>query len=111
MATRPGRSEFSSGKSRAGHPDSDYQSQRNLPWEVAQRNGGSKRGGYTGMMQLQAQHRLDATVVSESEEDMLYVYGNPDTSVPDEKIVQEPAVRPTGFYKAPKLRYGVDRQA
>lgn len=106
----PERTGFDHGKSRAPHPDSDYQSQRNLPWETADRNGGAKRGGFTGSMQLQAQMRTDATRTDEIIEDMLYVKGNPDTGRPDEPIVQDRVRRPAPVYRQPVIRYGVDRQ-
>jgi len=106
----PERTEFSHGKGRAPHPDSDYQSQRNLPWETAERNGGSKRGGFTGSMQLQAQHRTDPTRSDEVIEQMLYAKGNPDMFGPDRPIVEDKVRRAPNVYRQPKIRYGVDRQ-
>lgn len=107
---RPGRSEKSHGAGRFGHPDSDYQSHRRLPWEVAQRTGGSKRGGMTGDMIRSAQNRIDATRSDEVIEEMLYVRGNPDAFGPDQPLVSEKAVRPSGRYKQPVIRTSVDRQ-
>jgi hypothetical protein len=107
---RPGRTEFSHGRSRAAHPDSDYQTGVPLPWEVAERNQGSKRGGFTQAMRQQAERRLDATNSHETVEEMLYVLGNPDTGAPDEPIVQEKIqLRPT-THKQPIVRDGVIRQ-
>lgn len=111
----PGRTEFSHGKGRFAHPDSDYQTQRpELPWEVADRNQGSKRGGYTTAMRMQAELRSDPTNALElagaDAEPMLYEYGNPDMFGPGPKLVQESARRPSGSYKQPVVRYGVDRQ-
>lgn len=111
----PGRTEFGHGKGRFAHPDSDYQSQRTeLPWEVAERNQGSKRGGYTAAMALAAALRSDPTNALELEggnaEPMLYEYGNPDMYGPGPKLVSESARRPAGIYKKPVYRYGVDRQ-
>lgn len=108
---RPGRSEFSSGKGRFPNPESDYQSQRKLAWDIADRDGGSKVGGLPGTAQLQAQRRMDSTVADETMEEMLYVLGNPDTSIPDEPIIQEPGLKPSGTYVAPNLRTGVQRQS
>ena len=107
----PSVSEFGGGKSRHVHPDSDYQSQRTLPWEVAERSGGSKRGGYTGAMQLAAQNRTDVTRSDEVIEDMLYVNGNPDMFGPDTPIVQEPIRRAPSKYKQPIIKTSVARQA
>ena len=107
---RPGRSEFSSGKGRFPNPESDYQSQRKLPWDVADRDGGAKVGGKTGVMSLQAQRRMDATVNNDTEEEMLYALGNPDTAQPDEPMVQEDVVKPSGLYRQPVYRTGVFRQ-
>ena len=105
-----GKTEFSHGKSRAAHPDSDVQTGRGLSFETAARDQGSKRGGFTQAMRQQAERRLDATRTDENIEDMLYVNGNPDTGSPDSPIVQESkVVRPT-TYKQPKIRTGVDRQ-
>lgn len=107
---RPGRSEMSHGTSRFGHPDSDYQSPRKLPWEVAARNGGSKRGGYTGDMVRQAQNRTDVTRSDEVIEEMLYVRGNPDMFGPDQPLVQEKPQRTPAKFKQPVIRTSVDRQ-
>lgn len=107
---RPGRSEMSHGTSRYGHPDSDYQSARALPWEVAGRVGGSKRGGFTGEMSLMAQKRTDVTRSDEVIEEMLYVRGNPDMYGPDQPIVQEKVQRAPSKYKQPVIRTSVDRQ-
>jgi len=108
---RPGKSERSHGRSRAGHPDSDYQSQRTeLPWEVADRNQGSKRGGFTAEMRRQAQLRMDATNATETEEEMLYVLGNPDAFGPDQPIVQEKANVAPAKYRQYTPRTGVYRQ-
>lgn len=107
---RPGRSEFSHGTSRAAHPDSDFQTQRNLAFETADRNQGSKRGGFTAAMRLQAEYRSDPTRSDEVIEDLLYVRGNPDIYGPDQPIVQEKPHRATGRYKQPRIRTSVDRQ-
>lgn len=105
-----GKTEYSHGKSRAPHPDSDVQSGRGLPFETAERNQGSKRGGFTQAMRQQAERRLDATRTDEVLEDMLYVKGNPDTGSPDQPIVQEARVQRPRTFKQPKIRTGVDRQ-
>lgn len=108
----PGPTEQSHGRSRAPHPDSDYQSQRTeLPWEVADRAQGAKRGGVTAQMYQEASKRLDATNNGERVEDMLYVNGNPDAFGPDEPIVKEKKRVAPRNYKQPVLRYGVDRQS
>lgn len=111
----PGRTEFSHGKGRFAHPDSDYQSQRTeLQWEVADRNQGSKRGGYTTAMRMQAELRSDPTnsqeIAGNNAEPMLYEYGNPDMFGPGPKLVQESVRKAPSSYKQPVLRYGVDRQ-
>lgn len=106
-----GKTEFSHGKSRAAHPDSDFQTGAGLVFETAVRDQGSKRGGFTQAMRQQAERRLDATRSDEKIEDMLYVNGNPDTGSPDTPIVQERAERRKGVHKQPKIRNGVDRQA
>ena len=107
---RPGRSEFSSGKGNWANPDSDYQSQRKLAWETADRDGGSKRGGLPGGLRLQLQRRMDSTVINETEEDMLTAYGNPDTSIPDTPLIEEAPMKPSGLYRQPNIRTGVFRQ-
>lgn len=107
---RPGKTGFSHGPGRAPHPDSDFQSGRPLPWETAERNQGSKRGGFTQAMRQQAERRLDATNSNETIEEMLYALGNPDTGSPDEPIVQERQQRPAKNYKQPYVRDGVIRQ-
>jgi hypothetical protein len=61
-------------------------------------------------MSLQAQRRMDATVNNDTEEEMLYVLGNPDTAQPDEPMVQEDVVKPSGLYRQPVYRTGVFRQ-
>lgn len=109
-ADNPGRSEFGHGKSRFAHPDSDYQSARALPWTVADRVGGAKRGGLTGDMIRQAQNRIDATRSDEVIEEMLYVRGNPDAFGPDQPIVQEKVQRTPQRFKQPVIRTSVDRQ-
>lgn len=110
---RPGRSEFSHGRGRFAHPDSDYQTGAALPWEVADRNQGSKRGGFTQAMRQQAEMRTDPTnpieAIGDQSEEMLYVKGNPDFYSDSETIVQEKTVRRSGVAKQPKYRYGVTR--
>ncbi|AKU45291.1 hypothetical protein MADRUGA_1 [Mycobacterium phage Madruga] len=108
--SNPGKTEFSHGKSRAPHPDSDVQSGRGLPFDTAERNQGAKRGGFTQAMRQQAERRLDATRSDEVLEDMLYVKGNPDTGSPDSPIVQEARVTRPAVYRQPNIRTGVDRQ-
>jgi hypothetical protein len=105
-----GKTEFSHGKSRAAHPDSDFQTGTNLPFETSVRDQGAKRGGFTQAMRQQAERRLDSTRSDENLEDMLYVKGNPDTGSPDQPIVQERAVNLPRVFKQPKIRTGVDRQ-
>lgn len=112
----PGRTEFSHGKGRFAHPDSDYQSQRTeLMFAIADRNQGSKRGGYTTAMRLAAELRSDPTNSQEIEgnnaEPMLYEYGNPDMFGPGPKLVQDQVRRAPATYKQPTYRYGVDRQS
>ena len=106
---RPGRSEFGHGRSRAGHPDSDYQTGVALPFGAADRNQGAKRGGFTQAMRQQAERRLDATRSDENVEDMLYALGNPDTGSPDEPIVQEKKVQRPASSPQPIIRNGVTR--
>lgn len=108
---RPGKSERSHGTSRYGHPDSDYQTTHTeLPWEVADREQGSKRGGFTAEMRRQAELRLDATNTTETVEEMLYVLGNPDAFGPDQPIVQEQKNVAPSRYKSNTPRTGVYRQ-
>lgn len=101
---RPGRTQMSHGKSRYPHPDSDFQSQRNLPWEVGQDETELVRDYHASL-------RSDPTNSQEDLSQMLYVKGNPDMYGPDEEIIQEPAVRPAGKYPQPKYRTGVTRQS
>lgn len=111
-SSTPGPSEESHGRSRFAHPDSDYQTGRSsLPFGVAERNQGSKRGGFTAAMRLAAEKRLDATRSDENIEDMLYVKGNPDAYGPDQPLVQEPRVVAPAVFKQPVIRHGVDRQS
>jgi hypothetical protein len=100
---RPGKSQFSFGRSRYAHPDSDFQSQRSLPWEVGEDEADQVRDYHASL-------RSDPTNSMEDLSKMLYVKGNPDIYGPDQPIVQENPVRPAGRYPQPIYRTGVDRQ-
>ncbi len=100
---RPGRTQFSHGKSRYAHPDSDFQSQRNLPWELGEDEADLVRDYHASL-------RSDPTNSQEDLTKMLYVRGNPDIYGPDEPIIQEAPVQPGGRYPQPKYRTGVERQ-
>lgn len=100
---RPGRSEMSHGDGRFAHPESDYQSQARLPWEV-------ESGKRDGSLAYQSQKRLDATNPEEDVLNMPYELGNPDGFGPGPKLVKEEKVVATGVYKQPKYTYGVNRQ-
>lgn len=99
---RPGRSEFSHGRGKYAHPDSDY-TPDNLPWE----QGEDKRD--VGLHR-QAELRLDATNETETIEEMHTALGNPDAFGPDAPLVQEKAVRRPNTYKQPVVRTGVYRE-
>ena len=109
-ANNPGESEFSHGKGRTPHPDSDFQTGVKLPWETAERNQGAKRGGFTQAMRQQAERNLDSTRVDEKLEDMLYVKGNPDTGSIGGPLVEVKAKKRPNTFKQPVIRDGVIRQ-
>lgn len=100
---RPGRSEMSHGDGAYPHPDSDYQSQRNLVF-------GQIEDKHDANRDYRAQKRLDATNPQEFVDDMLYVLGNPDSFGPGPKLVKENKNSPSGSYKQPRYTYGVNRQ-
>ncbi|HPE52999.1 MAG TPA: hypothetical protein PK852_02670 [Mesotoga prima] len=100
---RPGRSELSHGDGRFPHPESDYQSQRRLPWGVEPGKGDAS-------LTYASQKRLDATNPEENIEDMPYELGNPDGFGPGPKLVKEKKQSPPYVYKQPKYTYGVNRQ-
>lgn len=100
----PGRSEFGHGKGMMKHPDSDYQSQRQLPFTVQ-----SDKHDATNIRR--AEFRSDPTNGAEQIiPDMYYAAGNPDLYGPQPAMVQEKAQVAPGLYPQPVLRYGVDRQ-
>lgn len=101
---RPGRSQMGFGKSRYAHPESDFQSQRNLPWTPGEDEADQVRDYHASL-------RSDPTNAQEDLSLMLYVEGNPDIYGPDQRIVQEPPVRPAGKYPQPAYRTGVTRQS
>lgn len=100
---RPGRSEFSFGDGEYAHPESDYQSQRNLVFPQVEDSHDMNRT-------YRAQKRLDATNPEEAVDDMLYVAGNPDAFGPGPKLVKEKKRVPGSLYKKPTYTYGVNRQ-
>ncbi len=100
---RPGRSEMSHGDGAYPHPDSDYQSQRNLVFAQIEDK-------HDAVRDQRADKRLDATNPLESQDDMLYVLGNPDAFGPGPKLVKEKKVIPPANFKQPKYTYGVNRQ-
>jgi hypothetical protein len=85
------------------HPQSDYQSQRSLVFPQAEDKRDLNRN-------YRMQKRLDATNPEEILDDMLDVPGNPDSFGPGPKLVKEIKRVPTGLYKLPKYKYGVNRQ-
>lgn len=100
---RPGFSEMSHGDGAYPHPDSDYQSQRNLVFAQIEDKRDANRD-------YRAAKRLDGTNPEESPDDMLYVLGNPDAFGPGPKLVKEKKKIPSGNYKQPTYTYGVNRQ-
>lgn len=100
---RPGKSEMSHGDGAYAHPDSDFQTARGLVFGVGEDKRDANRD-------YRAQKRLDATNPEEAVEDMLHVLGNPDSFGPGPKLVKESKNIPTGNYKQPTYRYGVNRQ-
>lgn len=99
---RPGRSEFSHGKGKFANPNSDA-TRAELKWAP----GEDKRDVH---LRRQAELRFDATNEFETIEDMYVAKGNPDAFGPGPELVQEQAVRPSGAYRQPNLRIGVDRE-
>lgn len=100
----PGRSEFSHGKGMMTNPESDFQSQRALPFAATE-------GKRAATDRRRAEFRSDPTNGAETIlPDMYYSEGNPDMFGPQPPMVREKAVRPSGKYPQPTLRYGVDRQ-
>lgn len=104
---RPGRTQFSHGKGRYPHPQSDFQSQRNLPWEVGEDESDLVRGYHASLRSDPTNPYEDVSPNGQ----MNYVKGNPDIYGPDETIIQEGPVRPAGKYPQPKYRTGVTRQS
>jgi hypothetical protein len=100
---RPGRSEMSHGDGAYAHPDSDYQSFRNLQWGVAEDARDMNR-------MYRQQKRLDATNPEENIDDMLYVAGNPDSFGPGPKLVKEKKRTAPSTFVPIKYSYGVNRQ-
>ena len=107
--TKVGRSEFSHGAGLAPHPDSDYQTWRNLPWETLE----DKAMEY---LRMTADRRTDYTdmasggALNEGENDLFFEKGNPDAFGPAPKLVQEPVARPSGNLPQPVFRSGVIRE-
>ena len=100
---RPGRSEMSHGDGAYAHPDSDYQSFRNLKFETSEDKRDQNR-------MYRQQKRLDATNPEENIDDMLDVAGNPDAFGPGPKLVKEKKRVPASNFKLPEYKYGVNRQ-
>ena len=94
---------MSHGEGMYAHPESDYQSQRNLVFGQVEDKRDQNR-------LYRQQKRLDATNSEEILDDMLYVAGNPDAFGPGPKLVQESKKVPTGVYVQPTYTYGVNRQ-
>lgn len=105
----PGHSEFSHGRSRHAHPDSDYQTGVTLPWEVADRAQGAKRGGLTSDLLRQEELRMDGTKSDETTDEMMTALGNPDMYPDTSRLVEEKAQVRNKQYKQPLIRNGVDR--
>ena len=92
----------------APHPDSDYQTFRNLPWETLE----DKSMEY---MRLTADRRTDYTDAASGgafngENDLFFEKGNPDAFGPAPALVQEPVQRPSGNLPQPTYRSGVIRE-
>lgn len=107
--TKVGRSEFSHGEGMLPHPDSDYQTFRNLPWETT----GDKHFEEVG--RLIADRRTDYTDATSGgafngENDLFYVQGNPDAFGPAPALVKEAAQRPSGNPPQHEIRTGVIRE-
>ena len=81
-AHEPGRTEMSFGTSRFSDARSDYQTGRNLPWQVGEDKRDVQR-------EIQALNRSDPTNAVEDLVRMPYVNGNPDMYGPDEPMVKE----------------------
>lgn len=106
--TGVGRSEFSHGKGIAPHPESDYQSFRNLPWETLE----DKSMEY---LRMTADRRTDYTDAASGgalngENDLFFVKGNPDAFGPSPELVKESVQRPSGNLPQPVFRTGVIRE-
>lgn len=108
---RPGKTQMSHGKSRYPNPDSDFQSGKNLPWELGQDEVDLVRDYHASLRSDPTNPYEDIGEIGQGNGDMLYVKGNPDIYGPDETIIQEPAVRQPGKYPQPKYRTGVTRQS
>jgi hypothetical protein len=107
--TKVGRSEFDHGEGMFPHPDSDYQTFRNLPWETLEDK--SMEVG-----RLIADRRTDYTDINsggaftEGENDLFFVEGNPDAFGPGPKLVKDTVRRPSGNLPQPVYRTGVIRE-
>jgi hypothetical protein len=100
----PGRSEMSHGKGLMTHPDSDYQSQRQLHFSIGEDENDVQN-------KLRAEKRTDPTNGFEIiEPDMYFAKGNPDMFGPQPAMVRESAQVPPAVFPQPVLRYGVDRE-
>lgn len=107
--TKVGRSEFSHGEGMLPHPESDYQSFRNLVFPVT----GDKHFEEVG--RLVADRRTDYTDATSGgafngENDLFFVEGNPDAFGPAPKLVKESVQRPSGNLPQPVFRTGVIRE-
>lgn len=100
----PGRSEMSHGKGMMAHPQSDFQSNRVLPFQE-----GEDRHDLVN--RYRAELRLDPTNSAEVlEPDMYTVEGNPDMFGPEPAMIQEDVHRPAGAIPLPIYRTGVYRE-
>lgn len=117
-----GFSEMSHGPGRFAHPDSNFQTTTAagsfLPFAPADRNGGSRRGGFTNEMLMETLKRSDPTNSLEfsgdygpgGAEGLLEAKGNPDIFGPGPALVVGRAQRPRGSKRPPVLPNGVYRQ-
>ena len=109
MTLRPGSapkySEMSYGAGLIKNPNSDFQSQRDLPFPQ-----GEDETDLT--TEYRASLRIDSTRNDEVIlPDMLYVKGNPDSFGPGLPFVRTEPNRPKGNYPQPRLRGGVTRES
>lgn len=105
VPSTPTKTEFGNGPRQFVHPDSDYQSQRELSAPVEFETLTDQYRKFVG------DKRTDPTdPTSGGGDDMIHEFGNPDQFGPGPKLASDEIHRPSGVYPQPVFRTGVDRE-